>query len=438
MKKSNYSIIKKHAVKDCYIIVNSLSGSIDFISNQAGENLINGNLKCFTDTQREYLLKRGYLVKDECEEVKLLGEISNLIHNKNLRNQRLSIAPTFSCNFACPYCFEESKTRNTKTLSTSDVYEIFEAVDNSSLPFDKKVFMFGGEPYMKENKELIRYIVKKCQERGMSLYGPTNGYDLDEYKDLLGEGKINNLQITIDGVGKTHNLSRRHVDGVDTFDKIAANIDYCLSHGIQIIARTNLSRKSVSEALKLQKFYEEKGWIENKNFTYSFSPVMYCEDSMTYEELFNRLKELGLSEELLVQHVSNYLGITKKLKFLVEKEHLVLFQPEGCTSCYNSFIVAPDKKLYTCGDLLSTDMFCGKLSNGRFEFNKLRDEWNSRHIMNMSKCSECPYGLYCGGSCATICIRKNVSIYTSLCNAFPNIFDKCLENICSNKIPCII
>lgn len=438
MKISNYSIIKKHAIKDCYIAVNSLSGSIDYIDNQTGRNLCDKKLENMSKLQRDYLFNRGYLVEEESDEEKRLIQISELIHNKNLEKQRLSIAPTMSCNFACPYCFEETDRKNAKTLSKSDVDEIFHAVDNASLPFDKGVFLFGGEPLMKENYSLIKYIVKKCQERGMRLYGPTNGYDLDFYQDLLGKGMIDNLQVTIDGLKDVHNLSRKHTNGEETFDKIVANIDYCLSRGIKIIARTNLSKKTAPEALQLIDFYEKKGWIKNKNFTYSFSPIVFCEDSMTYAQLFEILSDLGLSEKLLVQHVSQYIGITRKLEYLVENNQLVLFQPEGCTSCYNNFIVAPDKRLYTCGDLLSTDIYCGELVDGRFEFNHIREEWNSRYITNMSNCTKCAYALYCGGSCTTMCVRKNVSIYTSLCNSFPKVFDKCLINIISDKIPNII
>lgn len=438
MKVSDYLIIRKHALKDCYIAINSLSGNVDYISNQVGKKLSHRDLEGITKVQSDYLLDRGYLIEKSTDELKRLNDISQLIHNKNLNKKRLSIAPTLSCNFACSYCFEGLNKNNSKTLDISDVDEIFNAVDHSLLPFDKNVFLFGGEPLMRKNKKLLCYIVKKCQERGMKLYGTTNGYDLNFYEDLLDDNKINNLQVTIDGVKEIHNSSRKHINGLETFDKIVSNIDYCLKNKVKIIARTNLSRNTVQTAVDLLEFYEDKGWISNKNFTYSFSPIVFCKDSLSYPELFEELKKIGLPEKLLVLHVSQYIGITKKLLSLIEREHLVIFQPEGCSACYNSFIVAPDKNLYTCGDLMNTNMSCGKLIEGSFKFNKLQDEWNSRYIVNMDKCPKCAYALYCGGSCAAICIRKKKSIYTSLCNSFPEVFDKCLSNICSEKIPCKI
>lgn len=438
MKASDYVIVKKHADRDCYITINSLSGNVDYLSNQVGTMLVERNLKEMTEEQGAYLYKRGYIVEEETDEVERLRRISELIHKKNLKKMRLSIAPTTACNFACEYCFEGTIKRNTKTFHKEDIDELFQAVDKAGKPFDRNVFLFGGEPLLKNNKELVSYIVNKCQERKMVLYGPTNGYDLDVYHDLLGKEKINNLQITIDGSREVHNASRKHVNGSMTFDKIVSNIDYCLENDISIIARTNLSKETISEALKLQEFYCKKNWISNKNFNYSFSPVFYLEDSMTYPELFENLHEMGISEKILIDHVSEYLGISRKLKSLVDYDKLVIFQPEGCMSCHNSFIVTPDKKLYTCGNLLNTEMYCGELVEGKFAFNDLHNEWNNRYNMNMTKCSKCPYSLYCGGSCAAICLKKNVSIYTSLCNSYGLIFNKCLSHLESEKIPYVI
>lgn len=165
---------------------------------------------------------------------------------------------------------------------------------------------------------------------------------------------------------------------------------------------------------------------------------MYASDSLSYTQFYKKLCKLGIPEKVLLSHVSQFLGITNKLNSLIDHNQLIIFQPEMCTACYNGFFVLPNKKLFPCGDMFQTDQHCGVLSDGRFEFNEVRDEWNSRYIANVEQCSNCKYSLYCGGGCPIRCMRKKLPIHTSMCFNFPKVFDKCLSNLCNEKIAYII
>lgn len=92
----------------------------------------------------------------------------------------------------------------------------------------KKIILYGGEPLLKQNKEIIKYIVSKGNNHGYHFTAITNGYDLEHFIDLLSPDKINHLQISIDGTEEKHNNRRTHFSDGKSFQKIMNNIVFAL------------------------------------------------------------------------------------------------------------------------------------------------------------------------------------------------------------------
>ena len=61
---------------------------------------------------------------------------------------------------------------------------------------------------LKENKDIVTYIVEKGVANGHKFHSVTNGYDLEAYADLLSPDKIARLQITLDGYRPPPTLQR--------------------------------------------------------------------------------------------------------------------------------------------------------------------------------------------------------------------------------------
>ena len=99
-------------------------------------------------------------------------------------------------------------------------YEIIKDKDKDRTG-KRSIHLYGGEPFLAENYEVLEYIVQKGKDLGYMFSVTSNGYDLDNYLDFLKENsKIFSFQITIDGVEDIHNKRKPHYKNKDSFAKI--------------------------------------------------------------------------------------------------------------------------------------------------------------------------------------------------------------------------
>ena len=110
--------------------------------------------------------------------------------------------------------------------------------------------LYGGEPLLAENKEIVNYIVEEGVKRGYKFNAITNGYELEHYLDLLSPTKICKLQITIDGPKAIHDTRRIHYKDYGTFDKIIHNISMALKKNIKVSVRMNTDNHNVDKFSK--------------------------------------------------------------------------------------------------------------------------------------------------------------------------------------------
>lgn len=90
------------------IIYNTKTGAIDIVENEnkdkvkeilAGKQKYNSEDDLFA-----YMMEQGYVVEMEKNEIDDIREWSETANNaENIAN--LTILPTETCNFTCPYCF---------------------------------------------------------------------------------------------------------------------------------------------------------------------------------------------------------------------------------------------------------------------------------------------------------------------------------------------
>lgn len=138
----------------------------------------------------------------------------------------MTLIPTTSCNFKCPYCFEEHKTNKTMTDAVIDkLIDFINAHDTSKL---LNVMWYGGEPLLAfgRMKQILHKIETECNLKIHSQSIITNGYLFDEEKCLyFKEHPLSDIQITIDGTKEFHNKIRYSATDNNTYDKILDNID---------------------------------------------------------------------------------------------------------------------------------------------------------------------------------------------------------------------
>ncbi len=141
------------------------------------------------------------------------------------RDLIVTIMPTETCNFRCPYCYENHKP---KTMREETIQGIESYIQSKLSDFQfLKVHWFGGEPTLCKDTVLrINHFIKKLQEKNDFKYYAdmtTNGYllDIDSFREYYDSG-VTNYQITLDGWN--HDKTRPHVSGKGTLDTILNNL----------------------------------------------------------------------------------------------------------------------------------------------------------------------------------------------------------------------
>ena len=196
---------------------------------------------------------------------------------------------TYNCNFRCPYCFErrESKDGAHQIVFTQEmvdkVYNAMDIIQPRKLLRKNVITLYGGEPLLAENKEIVTYIIAEGQKRGYKFSIITNGYDLDSFLDVLSSDNIEEMQITIDGPKEIHNQRRIHYKDIETFNKIIENVRLILPKGITIRVRMNTDNLNVGKFADLKIYFEQIGFYKYPNF-HLYSAPLYDSDSVSDTE----------------------------------------------------------------------------------------------------------------------------------------------------------
>lgn len=174
----------------------------------------------------ERLAERGIIVNfDE------RAAIASLVQKgcKSVKTVSLVICPTLGCNFDCPYCFEDHHNVRMSSETQNDVVALAERMLEASDARELFVTWYGGEPLLALDivDALSQRFIDLSENRGTTYSSKmvTNGYLLSlEAVETLEQSRISVVQVTLDGLGDAHNVTRHLADGRDTFDCIVANL----------------------------------------------------------------------------------------------------------------------------------------------------------------------------------------------------------------------
>ena len=281
---SSYSIvIPLDSEPENVFMMHGYTGAIDVLSKEIAEYLqshdsfTNKDVPC-TKATIDVLEKRGYITKrSKEEEIEYARRLANALYRKeNILNNSFTVVVTYDCNFRCPYCFEKNIKRATTTFTEEMTDKLYKAV--LEIAPEKKlrnntITLYGGEPFMKENKEAVINLVEKGKKLGFKFSAITNGYDLDFYEQLLGPDSVCHIQITIDGMPELHNQKRIHRCGLQTFDKIVQNIGLALNKNVSVSVRVNTDRNNIHQLNELQQLFASRGYTDNRLF-YMYSALL--------------------------------------------------------------------------------------------------------------------------------------------------------------------
>ena len=165
-----------------------------------------------------------------------------------MKSFSVTLLMTEQCNLRCNYCYEEFSYKS----PTLEILERIKALfSNLSRNYDDvHVSFFGGEPTLALKK--IRQIIEHNKQISSKFsYSITsNGTLLTEQllQGLVNDGLVQ-AQITLDGLGASHDAARKTRKGTGTFSKIYESLlSYRSVVGdFEVIIRVNASPGSVKD-----------------------------------------------------------------------------------------------------------------------------------------------------------------------------------------------
>ena len=188
---------------------------------------------------------------DSDEEARLYRQkYLDFIDSRDKDEIQLFFITNYSCNFACSYCYQDQYNNPKQELSTELIDSFFQYIQSEFAGRKKYITVFGGEPLLNNPKQkiLLKHLIEKANESNLEICFVTNGYTLEEYIPILKNGKIREIQVTLDGTETIHNKRRFLKGGAGTFDKIVKGIDACLENNIPVNLRMVADKENIRQS----------------------------------------------------------------------------------------------------------------------------------------------------------------------------------------------
>lgn len=434
LRTSSYLIpVQLESETNKYLLIHGYTGAIDVVTEQLLQKIksISSN-NDLSEEMLQTLLKRGYVTnKSQEEEYAYVARIAKALSKKcKLLYADFTWMVTYNCNFRCPYCFEEREKKDGKRnlVFTKEQVDIAYMAQEKIQPHkelrNNTITLYGGEPLLAENKEVVSYIVEEGRKRGYTFVAVTNGYEVEHFLDLLAPDSINKLQITIDGPKPIHNQRRIHYKDHDTFDKIVTNIQLALEKDIKVTVRMNSDDQNIKQYTVLKNFFEQKGFYSYPKFDFYYA-ILKDNDAVTASERqeLSFLSPQSFLEKLSIQNAvaqskdyDIYLNIYKA----ISKKQPIVFRSISCAAQANGYVLDPLGNIYPCWEVIGEKKFLeGKYSKEGISWNTdVTNQWKNMDVSQRETCSHCKYALLCGGGCPYhFLLGKNIH-----CAIFRKIF----------------
>lgn len=391
MKPSKFNIIFDH--EDKLYMANTLTKSILQINKDIKEVIENNQISKLCTEEQKVLLKNGFAINEDIDEIGLLRYRANKIKNSK-EEMEFVIAPTLACNFKCSYCFESARNGFMEENIQKKVLDFI--FDKSNTEDNKKIHIiwFGGEPLLYPNivnmmnREIYNYCQNKKKEFKSDII--TNGYLLtkDLVFDLI-ESHIDHLQITIDGCKKHHDQRRILKNGLGTYDTIYENLKLLKDTPIDVTIRMNIDKNNLNDINRLETEINRLG-----------NPNIHCSPAIVEisEKHLDDIKGNCFSDQ---SSLEGYYGNPQISKYFISDKisdySLRLFFCEAEHA--HSFAIDELGNVYKCWNSLGVEkeIYCTVCDYT--ENPAVLSIYFARDPFTEFDCIECPYIPICAGGC---------------------------------------
>jgi uncharacterized protein len=438
MRLSRSAILAPVPGRDQVLLVQPLSGQAALVEAEharALRALASGG--ALPDAIPEADLRAARFVVDTDDEDRALQAeaYAGWLEDVSRTPTQLVVVPSFGCNLACTYCYQEVFDPAGSLVSPEVIEAFFDYVDRhhrneSPAPY---LTLFGGEPLLDTpaHQDRIGRYLDGARARGLELAVVTNGYDLVSFLPRLARGPVKEVQVTLDGPAALHDRRRPHRVRGGTFDRIVEGVDGLVAAGIPVNLRVVADRENLPRLPELAAFAEARGWLDlppgrmktqiGRNYE-----LFGCASRQAQGELFDRVELWARYVELAEQHPSlrrfhrpRFHGIAH----LAEAGELPAPNFDACPAAKKEWAFAPDGGLYGCTATVGN----ARYRLGRFHPTVERDEaaiatWRDRSALTIPECRSCALQTVCGGGCGALADSRRGSIRAPDCRPVPELY----------------
>lgn len=389
------------------IIWNPLSSGCTVVRAKAGK--FDSVDNCLSVDTQSFLQKERFIFDDNSA---AFATVSHVTKSKFVETERLVLMPTGACQLSCGsskeggYC---GQIHTNDRLTKEDLREVKSKaleICKSSQCKRLELTFFGGEPtinfpFILDALSLCRIAIDEFRsknfERNITLCSSivSNGVLLTgpRFKDLWNAG-VRRYEVTLDGVGRIHDLRRPGKDGSGSFERIASNLNdiaNLISGGFEcdFVVRCNVDVRNIDGLPQLLKFLEVNQLVPPLGFY--IAPVRNWGLKSAADSFGSRVH--FAKWESFVFHWLVRRGL---MPALIPSE----LQRTCIAASPKPNVLGPDRYWYFCTEAPLVEKLLMPTEQLPKRWQDLNiDQWHQKLSTDEMPCNRCKYLPVCGGSC---------------------------------------
>lgn len=364
------------------------------------EDVLSEGIELPSSSLARSLVQNGFLVNEGCDEglkyenyfdVTRFGIMSRIL--------KIILIPTYSCNLACPYCYQ-GQNKKVEKIDISGAERVLHFLDyataegkNNDAINKVAISLYGGEPMM--DKEILEFF---CAGAYATVHGcelPIT-FDMTTNLTLLDDKMISLIkkysiatQVTIDGPKYFHDKKRISRDGQGTFDIILGNLQRLKENGLSklVTIRINIDNDTID--------YAEAAFLAIKDY----SPNIYFSVVRHYVGANDCHKGFCVPEDFYSSYITKTNAVLKKHGRAVHRQ---FGKRTPCTLVTpNKYYIDCKFDVYGCDSLVNhPECRIGTLDkDGRLNLSNFYYRQMATTAIRTVKCQGCKWMPMCGGGC---------------------------------------
>ena len=411
------------------LLFSGISLCMDLVPKNYLESMMKNDYSLLSNEEKDHLVNRGHLTTlSRKQELDAFKKQARFILNKNAESMKkkqqtlLCFVLTYNCNLSCKYCYQKKlsnklhiprmSTEFTNKILTQYLPKLFPKVSrNNNISF----ILFGGEPLLPSNRESILCILRYAKKHSVKVSTATNAIHVPQMIDLFGReyGKIQNVQVTLDGDRSYHNSQRIPSSGKPTFDNMISAIRMLKKTNVNVLVRVHTHPKRMNSTRQLVKYLDKEKIIDD-NIKIYFSPLnsfQNCskEDISTFRNIFENVsKKTNVPPSSSLDFLKNFIEM---------QEEKILLKTRFCSLGNDTLrIIDALGDIYECYEEVGDrKRRIATFSNGKLKYFSLKKTYFKRNILNIPECLKCSLALFCGGGCPVRARAQTGSIFKPYC-----------------------